>query len=115
MREIDFTNKEKLNSKVDALPLNDQQKSELKTALESFYDERTISSKPNPNDFDLKIENWKLVLTSHWWYEAEIDLDKKELIWFWSWNSFTNLSDLLNVADLSNKILETQKWKTIKE
>ena len=108
MREEDFQNKEKLNGKVNSLPLNDQQKSELKTALESFYDERTIASKPNPNDFDLKIENWKLVLTSHWWYEAEIDLDKKQLIWFWS---FTNLSDLLNVADLSNKILETQKWK----
>ena len=114
-RPEDKQNREKLNNQVDQLSLDDQKKSELKTAIIRFYDERTIASKPNPNDFDLKIENWKLVLTSHWWYEAEIDLDKKELVWFWSWITFTNLSDLLNVADLSNKILKTQKWKTPKD
>ena len=115
MREIDFTNIEKLNSKVDNLPLNDQQKSELKTALESFYDERTIASKPNPNDFDLKMENGLLILRSNWSHECKIKLDTKEIEWFGPWITFTNLADLLNTADLANKILETQKWKISKD
>ena len=100
------------------IPLDEQKKSELKQALEIFYDERTIEIKPKLNDFSLKMENWKLILTSHWWYKTKIDLNKKELVWFLDKDkkaiTFTNLSDLLNTADLTNKILEVQEWKTPK-
>ena len=111
MRKIDLENKETLNKKVDNLSLDSQKKSELKTALEEFYDERTIASKPNPNDFDLKIEDKFLILKSNWWHESKINLETKELDWFGPWINFTNLADLLNTADLANKILETQKGK----
>ena len=116
-RKKDIENKEKLRNQADKLPLNEETKSDLKEALETFYDERTIESKPNLNNFSLKIEWWLLILTSHWWYKSKINLDKKELDWFWDSKNriqFTNLSDLLNTADLSNKILESQKWKTPK-
>ena len=112
MREEDFQNKETLNNKVDDLPLNAQKKSELKTALEEFYDERTIESKPNINDFYLAIEeNNILILKTHGWHETKIDLNSNTLKWFWStnWNSyeirFSNLSEALDVADLTNDIL----------
>ena len=111
IRKIDLENKETLNKKVDNLSLDSQKKSELKTALEEFYDERTIASKPNPNDFDLKIEDKFLILKSNWWHESKINLETKELDWFGPWITFSNLADLLNTADLSNKILETQKGK----
>jgi len=65
MREEDFQNKEKLNDKVEDLPLSPQKKAELKSALEEFYDRRTLESKPNPNDFSLKFENGILTLNSH--------------------------------------------------
>ena len=69
-------NKEKLWSQVDGLSINNQKKSELKQALETFYDERAVESKPNLEKFNLKIDNeWLLVLTSHWWYETKIDLE----------------------------------------
>ena len=111
MRKEDIENKEELWNQVDDLSLQEQERSELKVALADFYDERTIGSKPNLKEFSLKIENWKFILKSHGWYETEIDLDKRELVWFWNGITFTNLSDLLNVADLTNKILESQKWK----
>ena len=115
MREVDFTKKEKLDSKVDNLPIDNQKKSELKTALESFYDERTIANKPDPDDFDLKMENGLLILKTNWWHESKIKLDTKEIEWFGPWIKFTDLADLLNTADLANKILETQKWKIAKD
>ena len=110
-REEDFKNKEAINNKVDDLPLNSEKKSELKEALESFYDERSIDSKPNPNDFSLKIENGLLILRSNWWHECKIKLDTREIEWFGPGITFSNLADLLNTADLTNKILETQKGK----
>jgi hypothetical protein len=56
-----------------------------------------------------------LILTSHGWQETKIDLNNWELDGFWNGIRFSNLSELLNVADLSNKILESQKWKTPKD
>lgn len=112
LREEDFQNKEKLNNKVDNLPLSSQQKTELKSALEEFYDRRTLESKPNPNDFNLKIEDWLLVLTSQSWQKSKIDINKKELVWFWNWIRYSDFPDLLNTADIANKILASQKWKS---
>ncbi len=112
LREEDFQNKEKLNDKVDNLPLNSQEKTELKSALEEFYDRRTLESKPNPNDFNLKIEDGLLILASQSWQEAKIDIHKKELVWFWNWIRYSDFSDLLNTADIANKILTSQKWKS---
>ena len=106
-------NKKKLEDKVESLPLDSQNKDKLKIAIKRFYDERNIESKPNPDKFNLKM-NWNfLILTSHWWYETKINLKNRSLEWFWSGDGipFTNLSDLLNAADLTNKILESQKWK----
>ena len=80
-----------------------------------FYDERTIENKPNINDFNLKIENNSLILASHNWHEAKIDLDKKEIVGFWNGITFSNLLDLLNAADIANKVLESQKGKLPKD
>lgn len=110
-REKDRTNKEALESQVESLPLDSQKKSDLKVALKRFYDERTIENKPNPNDFNLKFEGWLLILTSHGWYKSKINLNRNTLEWFWNGITFANLSDLLNAADLTNKILESQKGK----
>ena len=112
LREEDFQNKEKLTNQVENLPLNSQEKSELKSALEEFYDRRTLESKPNPNDFNLEFENWLLILTSQSWQKAKIDINKKELVWFWNWIRYSDFSDLLNTADIANKILASQKWKS---
>lgn len=111
MREEDILNKEKLNDKIENLPLSSQQKIQLKSALEEFYDRRTLESKPNPNDFYLKLENGLLILSSHSWQTCKIKLETKEIEWFGPWINFTNLADLIDTADLTNKILETQKWK----
>jgi hypothetical protein len=35
------------------------------------------------------------------------------LVWFWKGITFYDLWDLLNAADLTNKILLTQKWKSL--
>ena len=112
IREVDFKNKEALNNKVDSLALDPQKKSNLKSALETFYDERTIESKPNVDDFSLDLEaNHVLIIKSHWWNETKLDLSSNTLKWFWStnWNSyeirFSSLSEALQVADLTNDIL----------
>lgn len=117
-RPEDIQNKKDLVSKVDWLSIDATKKEELKQAIQDFYDNRTIETKPNPNDFSLKIENGHIILTSHSWEKAEIDIDTKEIIWFcWVKNKiqFSYLADLLNVADLANKILETQRGKTPKD
>jgi hypothetical protein len=54
-----------LANQVEALGIDTQKKSELKIAVQRFYDERTIENKPNINDFNLKIENNSLILASH--------------------------------------------------
>ena len=107
--DIDF--KKNLINQIDTLSIDDNQKSKLKIALQRFYDERNIGSKPLISDFSLKMENNLLILKSHKWQEAKIDINNNEIPWFWNGVRFSDLSELLNVADLSNKILETQKWK----
>ena len=115
IREEDINRKRQIWNQIDELSLSDQDKNKLKEALELFYDERSIESKPNPNDFNLEMDNDFLILTSHSWYKAKIDINKNEIIWFWNGIKFTKLSDLLNTADLANKILEIQKWKSPKD
>jgi len=115
-REIDRQNIKALENQVDTLSISDPlKKSELKTAIIRFYNERSIDTKPNLSDFNLKTENGFVILKSHSWQETEIDINKWELVWFWNWIRFSDLSELLNVADLSNRILETQKWKQPKD
>ena len=114
-RPEDIQNKENLANQVEALSIDPQKKSELKTAVQRFYDERTIDSKPILSDFSLKMDNNLLILTSHGWQESKIDINNWELIWFWNGIRFSNLSDLLNTADIANKILESQKWQLPKD
>lgn len=114
-RPEDFENRKKLTLQVENLSLSQENKDKLKLAIQNFYDKRNIDTKPRLSDFSLKMEGEKLVLKSHDWEEASIDIDKWELIWFWKWISFTDLSDLLNAADLSNKILNSQKWKIARD
>ena len=112
-RPEDAENINKLTDQVNALSLDDATKADLAKEIKTFYNERTIASKPNLNDFNLKMENWKLILSSRNWHKAEIDITKKELIWFWNGViRYSRLSHLLNTADIANKILESQKWQT---
>ena len=110
-RPVDVQFKESLVNQTESLWINEPKKSELKTALKRFYDERTVDSKPLISDFSLKMDNDLLVLVSHSWQETKIDINKNEVVGLWNGIRFANLSDLLNVADLTNKILESQKWK----
>ena len=114
-RKKDKDNRKALEDQVEALSIDAQKKAELKTAIIRFYDERTIDSKPELNDFSLKIENWLLVLNNHSWHEAKIDINNWELDWFWKGIRFSSLSDLLNTADIANKVLESQKGKLPKD
>ena len=114
-RDVDIQFKESLVNQVNSLSIDSQKKSELSAAIQRFYDERTIDAKPKLSDFSLKMENWHIILNSREWQEAEIDIDKGELVWFWNWIRFSQLSDLLNVADMSNKILNSQKGKVPKD
>ncbi len=115
IREIDKQNIKALENQVENLPISDpQKKSELKTAIVRFYNERSINTKPILSDFSLKMENNLLILSSHW-EKAKIKINTNEIHDFWNGISFSDLSELLNVADLSNKILETQKWKQPKD
>ena len=117
--ETTFTDRKKdrqsikaLEDQVESLSISDsQKKSELKTAIVRFYNERNIDTKPILSDFSLKMENDLLILTSHKWQETKIDINNNEIVGFWNGIRFSDLSELLNVADLSNKILESQKWK----
>ena len=115
-RPEDEKNRKALEDQVESLSISDpQKKSDLKTAIVKFYNERSIDTKPNLSDFNLKTENGFVILKSHSWQETKIDINKWELVWFWNWIRFSDLSELLNVADLSNRILETQKWKQPKD
>ena len=113
-RQKDVQNKEKLQNQIDQLSIDDQKKFELKKAAELFYDERSIESKPELSDFSLTMDGNFIILTSHWGYKSKIDIDKNEIVGFWNGIRFTNLAELLNTADLANKILESQRWKTPK-
>ena len=118
-RGEDKQNKEKLVNQVNLLSIDLEKKEQLKQAVQMFYDERTINNKPNLNDFSLRIEADSLVVKSHGWTETKINLNNNSIKWFWArnWNGyeigFSSLSDLLNVADLTNDILSRQKWQTI--
>ena len=115
-RPEDEKNRKALEDQVESLSISDpQKKSDLKTAIVKFYNERSIDTKPNLSDFNLKTENGFVILKSHSWQETKIDINKWELVWFWNWIRFSDLSELLNVADLSNRILETQNWKQPKD
>ena len=109
-RPEDEQNIKWLEWQIDHLSLDETKKDELKRAIKKFYHERTIDTKPILSDFSLKMSDGKLILQSHDWEEAEIDIDRWELVWFW--HRFTDFSELLNAADLSNKILDSQKWAT---
>ena len=112
-RQEDIQFKETLSNQIDSFAIDLEKKTELKSAVQRFYDERAIDSKPNLKDFDLKMENGFLILTSHNWQETKIKIDTNEIESFW--HKFSDLSELLNVADLSNKILDSQKWKVAKD
>ena len=64
-RPEDIQNREKLVNQVNNLALDDQTKEELKKEIQVFYNERSIKSKPNLNDFSLEMENNLLILKSH--------------------------------------------------
>ena len=115
-RPEDENNKKLLVNKVDSLSLDNETKDKLRIAIQTFYDKRTIESKPKLSNFNLDINgDGNLVLESHWWYKTNIDLKKNELVWFGDWITFSILDDLLNTADLTNKILESQQSHTPKD
>jgi hypothetical protein len=64
-RDEDKQNKEKLVNQVNLLSIDLGKKEQLKQAVQTFYDERTINNKPNLNDFSLRIEADSLVVKSH--------------------------------------------------
>ncbi len=109
-RVVDNQFKDTLVSQTESRGINEPKKSELKSAIRRFYDERTIDSKPILSDFSLKLDNGMLILKSHNWQETKIDINKNEIVGFWNGIRFSDLSELLNVADITNKILESQKW-----
>lgn len=118
-RDEDKQNKEKLVNQVDSLSIDSRTKEQLKQAIQTFYDERTLETKPNLNDFSLRMENDFLVVKSHNWEETKINIKNNSIKGFWSENKngyeipFYNLSDLFNVADLTNDILCQKKKQTI--
>ena len=110
-RQEDKDNREELVNRVNNLSIDESKKGELKTAIQEFYNKRTIETKPRLSDFSLEIQDWLLVITSHDWEKSQIDLERKELVWFWNEIRFTDLSDLINIADITNSILCSQRWK----
>lgn len=109
-RPVDIHFKETFEKQIETFGLDELKKSELKMAIKRFYDERTIDSKPITSDFSLKMENGLLVLTSHNWQATKIDVSKNGVVGFWNGIRFADFSELLNAADLTNKILDSQKW-----
>ena len=114
-RPEDIQFKENISNQIEWLSIDDQKKSKLQAAVKRFYDERTIDTKPRLSDFSLSDNNGLIVLTSNSWQKAKIDIDKWELVNFWKGIRFSELSELLSVADLANKVLDTQKWKIPKD
>ena len=112
-RPEDIQFKETLVNQVSSLSIDEPKKSELRYAIQRFYDERTIDAKPIISDFSLESGNGLLTLKSHNWQETKFDISKNEIVGFW--HRFSDLSELLNVADISNKILDSQKWKAPKD
>ena len=110
-RREDKDNRIELVNRVNNLSIDDDKKENLKTAIQEFYNKRTIETKPRLSDFSLEIQDWLLVITSHDWEKSQIDLERKELVWFWNEIRFTDLSDLINIADITNSILRSQRWK----
>jgi hypothetical protein len=64
-RVVDNQFKDTLVSQTESRGINEPKKSELKSAIRRFYDERTIDSKPIISDFSLKLDNGLLTLKSH--------------------------------------------------
>ena len=118
-REEDRQNKEELANQVNSLSISLEKKRQLRQAIQTFYDERTINNKPILSDFSLKMRWGYLIVRSHGWEETKININNNSIKWFWSKNgnnyaiSFWNLSDLFHVADLTNDILSMQKWQAI--
>ena len=108
----DRTNKDLLVSQVENLSLDQAKKDELKTAIKTFYDKRTVESKPLLSDFSLEYNDGLLSIISHGWEKTQINLERKELAWFWFETRFPTLNELINAADITNKILASQRWKT---
>ena len=110
-RPGDIQNKKDLISKVEWLSMDTTKKEELKQAIQDFYDERQIKNKPDLNDFSLRIENWLLIVKSHDWNETKIDLNNYSIKCNNSKFQVNNLSEALNIADITNYIL----WLTNKK
>ena len=117
-RVEDINNKKILFNKIEKLPINSEKKEKLNIAIQEFYDQKTIALKPNPNDISFSIENELLIFKTHGWEYTKIDLNKNEIIGFWKWwkwITFTNMLDLLNTADLANKVLSEYQNKIPKD
>lgn len=112
-RKEDIDNINTLKSQVEWLWLEEDQKKAINDAVEKFYNERTIESKPNLSKFTLNISSDKKTLTvkSHNEHETQIDLTSKTIKNLWNDNgiSFADLSEALDAADLTNKILSITK------
>ena len=111
-RPEDIQNRKDLVSKVEWLSMDATKKEELKQAIQDFYNERQIKNKPNLNDFSLRIENWLLIMKSHDWNETKIDLNNCSIKCNNSEFQLYNLSEALNIADLTNYILQQTNKKT---
>lgn len=110
-RPEDKQNKDALVSQVENISLDENKKAELKTAIQTFYDKRTIESKPILSDFSLKYNDGILTVISHKWEKTEINLETREIAWFQVENRFATLDELINAADITNKILLCKKWE----
>jgi hypothetical protein len=65
-RPEDEQNRKALENQVESLAISDpQKKSDLKTAIVKFYNERSIDTKPILSDFSLKMDGNFLILSSH--------------------------------------------------
>ena len=112
-RPEDIQNKNLLVSQVNDLSIDETKKNELRTAIQVFYDKRTIESKPVLGDFSLELNsNWSLTVISHEWHRTQINLRTRRLEGLDGEHSFASLDELINAADITNKILLSQRWKT---
>ena len=105
-RPEDIKNRENLANKVESLSLDTYLKEKLKQATQDFYDKRSIESKPNLNDFELKIDWNILTVKSQNWNKTDIDLSNNSLKSNNVHFRIDSLSEALNTADLTNYILK---------